>query len=312
MPKSTPAPEASPGFAAFLYNKEKGEVLGRTSASWAKIGLFYVIYYTGLACFFVALLSIFLYSFTDNKAPVLTGAYSVLPPKPGMGYQPMVKAEETLLTYSLANTEAGIKTRKPYKEGLQNFLTTGAKPDRVAPAIKETNYLSPNASLFRSTAECEKGGEISRDTKPCIFDASTISNLLDAGNCPEDGFGYDEGKPCVAIKMNRIFEFVPEITDGDDIVIKCEGEHLADKDNVGPISYFPRGADGATGVIKKYYFPFLGQPHYMTPLVFIKFEKVLKNVLVQVVCRPINLANLKTDGKDGQGKVHFEVYITEP
>ena len=50
----------------------------------------------------------------------------------------------------------------------------------------------------------------------------------------------------------------------------------------------------------------------MTPLVFIKFEKVLKNVLVQVVCRPINLANLKTDGKDGQGKVHFEVYITEP
>ena len=67
---------------------------------------------------------------------VLTGAYSVLPPVPGMGYQPMVKAEETLLTYSMANTKEGKKTRKPYKEGLQNFLETGAKPDRVAPAIK--------------------------------------------------------------------------------------------------------------------------------------------------------------------------------
>jgi len=309
MPKTTAAPEASPGFAAFLYNKERGEVLGRTSSSWAKIGLFYVIYYTGLACFFIALLSIFLYSFTDNKAPVLTGAYSVLPPVPGMGYQPMVKAEETLLTYSMANTKEGKKTRKPYKEGLQNFLETGAKPDRVAPAIKATNYLAPNASLFRTAAECEQGGAISRDTKPCIFDASAITDLL--ANCPENDFGYDEGKPCVAIKMNRIFEFVPQIANGDDIVIKCEGEHLADKDNVGPIKYFPRGADGATGVIKKYYFPFLGQPNYMTPLVFIKFEKILKNVLVQVVCRPINLANVKTDGKEDQGKVHFEVYITD-
>jgi len=309
MPKTTPAPEASPGFAAFLYNKERGEVLGRTSSSWAKIGLFYVIYYTGLACFFIALLSIFLYSFTDNKAPVLTGAYSVLPPVPGMGYQPMVKAEETLLTYSLAKTKEGVKSRKPYKEGLQNFLETGAKPDRIAPAIKATNYLNPNASLFRTIDECKKGGAIKRDTKPCIFDASTIPDFLT--HCPLDDFGYDEGKPCVAIKMNRIYEFVPQISgDGEDIVIKCEGEHLADKDNVGEIKYFPSSTDGATGVIPKYYFPFLGQPNYMTPLVFIKFQDILKNVLVQVVCRPINLDNVKTDGKEDQGKVHFEVYIT--
>ena len=71
MPKTSPAPPPPPsaGFVGFLYNKEKGEVLGRTGTSWAKIGLFYVIYYSGLAAFFIALLSIFLYTFTDNKAP---------------------------------------------------------------------------------------------------------------------------------------------------------------------------------------------------------------------------------------------------
>ena len=70
MPKTSPAPPPpSAGFVGFLYNKEKGEVLGRTGTSWAKIGLFYVIYYSGLAAFFIALLSIFLYTFTDNKAP---------------------------------------------------------------------------------------------------------------------------------------------------------------------------------------------------------------------------------------------------
>ena len=68
MAKTTPAPESG-GFAEFVYNKERGEVFGRTGTSWAKIGIFYVFYYIGLAGFFVALLSIFLYSFTDDKAP---------------------------------------------------------------------------------------------------------------------------------------------------------------------------------------------------------------------------------------------------
>ena len=45
MPKTSPTPlPPSAGFVGFLYNKEKGEVLGRTGTSWAKIGLFYVIY----------------------------------------------------------------------------------------------------------------------------------------------------------------------------------------------------------------------------------------------------------------------------
>jgi len=47
----------------------------------------------------------------------------------------------------------------------------------------------------------------------------------------------------------------------------------------------------------------------MTPMVFVKFETIKKNILVQVVCKPINLEGFETEGRDGQGKIHFEVYI---
>jgi len=311
MPKSTPAPESG-GFSEFLYNKERGEVFGRTGLSWAKIGLFYVIYYTGLACFFVALLSIFLYSFTDKKAPVLTGKYSVLPPKPGMGYQPMMVAEQTMFTFDLnnglmADGKHENKTRLEYVAAMDKFLTTGVRNDRVPSTMKEVNYVNPDGTKYRSEAECASSTDkVTQKTRPCAFDVSSIPGLLE--NCPMGDYGYGAGKPCVAVKMNRIFEFEPEINDGgDDILIECIGEHIADKDNVGKISYWP-SKDGK-GVIKKHFFPFVGQTYYMTPLVFIKFEAIKPNVLVQVMCRPTNLDNLKTDGKEEGGKAHFEVFI---
>ena len=38
-------------------------------------------------------------------------------------------------------------------------------------------------------------------------------------------YGYDAGTPCVAVKMNRIFEFMPEVDGGgDDILIECKGQ----------------------------------------------------------------------------------------
>jgi len=308
MPKTTPAPPPSGGFADFLYNKDKGEVLGRTAASWGKIGLFYVIYYTGLACFFVALLSIFLYTFTDDKAPVLTGSYSVLPPVPGMAYQPMLKAEETLLKYELQDN----KTYIPYAEAMTKFLETGIKPDRVRTPMNPVNYLDPDASKYATDTECDENSAkpASRDTKPCMFNASSIPEFLN--DCPVDDYGYAAGTPCVAVKMNRVFEFMPEIDGGgDDILIECIGEHLADKDNVGSVKYFPGTKDGKYGIIKKHFFPFLGQPNYATPLVFVKFETIARNILVQVMCRPINLLNVKTDGKEEQGKAHFEIVIVD-
>ena len=130
-------------------------------------------------------------------------------------------------------------------------------------------------------------------------------------------YGFPSGTPCVAVKLNRIFEFVPDLILDDDkgnatnataslpyLQIECEGLHFADKDNIGPIDYFPRAG------IDMWHFPFLGQEHYLSPLVFVKFANVTRNVLVQVDCRPTNARNIVPDKHSkGSGRVQFELMV---
>jgi len=309
MPKAKEA-EPSGGFGAFLYNSERGEVFGRTGQSWAKIGIFYVIYYAGLTAFFIALLSIFIKIFTDEKAPVLTGSYSILPPNPEMGYQPMVIAEETLITYNIQR-KAKVKKEpfwEDYSKGLESYLTSGQAPDRVPTPMQLVNYFSPKVNGRNCTTAEDAGTK--RDDPPCIFDASALTGFVT--ECKEKNYGYDVGTPCIAVKMNRIYEYIPVVEEGDEIQIKCTGEHVADKDNVGDVTYWPSttDADGSVGIIKTHFFPFLGQPNYMTPLVFVKFENIAHNVLVQVVCQPINIKTKENENVE-LGKVHFEVFIQD-
>jgi len=106
------------GLANFIYNPAAGTWFTRTPSSWLKIGLFYVVYYSGLAAFFAGMLAIFIFALTDNTAPVLTGGYSVLPQNPGMGYRPMPDIEKTLIKYNMQDD----KTIKDYKDNIYYFL----------------------------------------------------------------------------------------------------------------------------------------------------------------------------------------------
>jgi len=106
------------GFLNFVYNPATGTWFTRTPLSWLKIGLFYLVYYSGLAAFFAGMLAIFIFAFTDDTAPVLTGAYSVLPPNPGMGFRPMPDIEKTLIKYNKGKE----KEYRPYVNNIKYFL----------------------------------------------------------------------------------------------------------------------------------------------------------------------------------------------
>lgn len=55
------------------------------------------------------------------------------------------------------------------------------------------------------------------------------------------------------------------------IWISCDGEYPVDRENVGPINYYPqRGFQG-------FYYPFQNQKGYMPPLVAIHFERMRNN-----------------------------------
>merc|ERR1719204_1687103 len=143
------------------------------------------------------MLSIFIFAFTDHTAPVLTGAHSVLPPNPGMGFRPMTDIEKTLIKYNMMDD----KTIGPFKDNIKYFLQPN-KTDGVTPS--EYNYLrGQDSGKFRDcTPEQMKGAK----PKQVAEMASVQKHCLERGD-----YGFSEGKPCVIIKMNKVFEFKPEL-----------------------------------------------------------------------------------------------------
>merc|ERR1719219_2396532 len=72
-------------------------------------------------------------------------------------------------------------------------------------------------------ADCAKTPptEASYGSKPCKFLVDDYPKIRQ--NCIDNNFGYEDGTPCIAVKLNKIFEFVPEIEGGlDYLQIKCE------------------------------------------------------------------------------------------
>lgn len=286
------------GICEVIYNKETGAIFTRTPASWGKIGAFYFVYYTCLAAFFAGLLAVFLYGFTDDKAPLLVGEHSVLPPNPGMGFRPRPVDEKTMIKYSVKDK----KTFQPYIDDFNSFLD----PDNTA-----NTYMKGQSD--QDYTDCSKAAPSSVDynTKPCKFLVPDIKSIMD--NCVNANYGFEEGTPCIAVKVNRIFEFMPELMEGtgDDLKIQCRGEQPADEDNIGKLSYYPQaGADETAGKIDMFYYPFVGQHGYLSPLVFVKMLEPKKGVLIQIVCTPVNAANIEQDKmKRGDGRVTLEVLI---
>ncbi len=76
------SPVKGGGFKEFLYNQKDGTVMGRTGSSWAKITLFYVIFYAGLAAFFC--INFYIFWLTLNMdAPKLQLEGSLIGTNPG-------------------------------------------------------------------------------------------------------------------------------------------------------------------------------------------------------------------------------------
>jgi len=216
--------------------------MGRTGSSWGKVGLFYVIFYAGLAAFFSIMLVVF-YQTLDNYEPKWQLTRSVIGTNPGMGFRPMPpesNIESTLIWFEQGQN----RTMNHWIKNLQSFL---------AP-YREKN--TPG-----EFGECEKKPEKEADSKS-VCDFQVENDRMK--ECVEGKFyGYDKGRPCVAVKLNRIYGWKPDYITKDDIDrfdrdipdqlrsvimahtgphdmvwLYCEGENPADKENAGRIEYF--------------------------------------------------------------------------
>merc|ERR1739844_191086 len=86
-------------YTYILYDPKNGTILTRTPKSWALIILFYCIYYSCLAAFWAACMTIFLkiqidIPGDDGGRPTWTLGESIIGVRPGLGIRPAQTYEE--------------------------------------------------------------------------------------------------------------------------------------------------------------------------------------------------------------------------
>jgi len=274
-------------FLEFMYDSKNGTVMGRTGLSWAKIGVFYFFFYSCLAVFFAAMLALF-FTTIDKDEPRLQGYDSLLKMNPGMSFEPQLDVETTLIRAE--STKA-----QDVKDRLQNFMKV---------------YKTQNLDQLKDCGDDDSADDDQGCRVPDIWTTQDANY-----QCQEkQDFGYTNRQPCIALTLNRIYGWTPDVyeqnetnvpknikdlTDGKHIIVKCEGENPLDKELIGPVDYKP------IGFHKKFY-PYKQQRGYVSPVVMMRFQKITPGVLIQVECKAY-AKNIKHHRNDRAGSTHFEI-----
>lgn len=70
------------------------------------------------------------------------------------------------------------------------------------------------------------------------------------------------------------------------IWVSCEGENPADKENIGPVQYYPR--QGFPG----YFFPYENSEGYLSPLVAVQFTRPIRKYIFIILLNDyLNIQN---------------------
>lgn len=134
--------------------------------------------------------------------------------------------------------------------------------------------------------------------KNCDFDALPNKNQvckLDVTSfkeCTQQfSYGYNNSAPCIFLKLNRIYGWLPEYYNDttdlpadmpsslrkhieqlepkqrNQVWVSCQGEDGGDKEILHEIEYFP------TRGFPSYFYPYLNVKNYVSPLVAVKFMR---------------------------------------
>ena len=118
------------------------------------------------------------------------------------------------------------------------------------------------------------------------------------GECSkENTFGYGNAAPCIFLKLNRIYGWVPDYfndpaelpsdmpeslvshikslnaTERNQVWVSCQGEEGIDKELLGPSEYFPKQG------FPSYFYPYTNKRGYISPLVAVKFTRPRGEIL---------------------------------
>lgn len=285
-------------FQNAIYNPTKKEFLGRTKKSWYQLLIFYSIFYTCLAALFAICTKGLLATLSD-KEPKWKLEESLIGTNPGLGFRPISSntQEGSLIWYKLNQPQ----TTQKWVQLVNNFLLPYKVP-QVGKNYQSCDYNMPVKDGYVCPVKVNEFG-------PCT---------------PENNYGYNSTTPCVFLKLNKIFGWVPNfitkpandmpqdlkdvieyesLSNHSQVWISCAGEHPFDKEHISGFDYFPsRGIPG-------YYFPYTNQNNYLSPIIAVQI-KVKTNVIVNVECRAwANNIVYNGSNKNREGSVHFEIMV---
>jgi len=293
-------------FSHFMFEPSTGAIMGRTPMSWALITVFYLIYYTLLAAFWTLCIFIF-FQTIDEFQPRWTVSESIIGNSPALGVRPGQTWE--LIDSSMINFNKDVKKSTKENVGWGEW------------ANRSREFLEPyhTSTLGKECAAGDKAPTFGNDFCKFIPDKKSP--------CFSGNYGYNQGKPCVFIKLNKIYGLVPDYHNDtsalpkevpaeaaeriekagnkNQVWIDCHGEQPADIESMGPITYYPSDAGFDSS-----YFPYLNQNGYLSPLIAVQFENPAVGQLLHIECRAY-AKNIGYHKRDKIGRAHFEILVRD-
>nr|XP_020512208.1 sodium/potassium-transporting ATPase subunit beta-233-like [Labrus bergylta] len=297
-----PSNKEDGGWKQFVWNSEKGELLGRTGSSWFKITLFYVIFYGCLAGVFIGTIQAMLLTLSNYKP---TWQDRVAPP--GLSHTP--RSEKSEVSFSL--TDPG--TYLPYTKALRDFLAKYNEDTQNDQMKFEECGDEPAEYKNRGDLESDMGTR-----RACRFPRSVLGPC---SGLEDTDFGFKEGKPCIVVKLNRIVNFRPKPPSSNEsipeeaqhkvqpniIPIYCTNKREEDAGKIGDIKYY-----GIGGGFPLQYYPYYGKllhPQYLQPLVALHFTNLTLNTELRIECKVYG-DNIHYSDKDRyQGRFDIKLQV---
>ncbi|CAJ0966115.1 unnamed protein product [Ranitomeya imitator] len=195
-----------------------------------------------------------------------------------------------------------------FSKSEKSSYDTYTKGDLAQLFVKMLTLCLPayNDSIQASNVPCTQGHYYEQDgveeKKSCQFNRSSLGPC--AGLEGNEYFGYNEGSPCVIVKMNRIIGLKPLGNPKINCTSKAENISL---------QYYPE-----YGKIDLMYFPYYGKKihlNYVQPLVAVKIIPSNSTGTSEIVleCKVHGSSNLKNEDDRDKflGRVIFRVQIKD-
>ncbi|VDN99187.1 unnamed protein product [Rodentolepis nana] len=250
-------------FGLSIVNPKEKTLFGRTCRSWTLILIYYLIFYSILASFWIGMLSVLIFGLVSNESPSMTGMQSLLKLNPGLSSVPRANDEATLMQITTFDS----KIKEDYLNYMKEYLS------KYPEQSSNCNFTS--------------GERISGTIRePCEFPLSLL------GPCayPEK-YLTDNNNACFYLKLNKIYGYLPDV-EGTKIHVECGPSNTMDRKFLGEAVYYPQveTANGTLGYFSTVVYPYLNQKDYQTPLLAVVFPKLVRNMVVMITCGVKNVA----------------------